>query len=635
MGLNIVPLYPREKVPYGKWAALRFTPLPADEKLLDLLFSGRAGVGVITGRLSGNLVLLDAETASRFEDIAGKLKDAGIPLFGVRSGSGRGGHFYVRCAEGVVRNFTKLRGADGEIIPDLEIFGKNHIGVLPPSLHPKTGNPYTFYEGNTASEPPTVSLEALQAAISPALEVVNKMFADGEHSAPLPPYSRRTAFLLEQGAEEGTRHIEFVAAAWDLAGCGYSRLEVETMLQRAGNRCNFPDEDPRELDRIIRDAFSEEREPSRRNLREFEPPAHFDHYERAKEWAQSQAWRGLTGATDRAVFLAFCERAKQAQESQFRASTRELADLAQKSRNSISGQGGKPGAIHRLIARKAIIRVATDDSGAGIWEFHPSIFASEVARLCATAKDRVLDSGSNSRRFQVAAHDLKEHGAVGETAMQVWACLVDAQKSLRAAEIALASKLSVDQCRRALTKLHKLGLVRKPRFGWWEGVAKSAQELAGLARQLGVDGHVQARKERHAQERVKLAVQVIIDARLADPRNLGEAKAFRDRLADYREGRLAGQTGKRLYCQHCGFAVQNAVMPDKCPACGVLDPCWVEGLPLEVMAAAPPSATKWRPPGWGEHDWYMLPQVVKRAVLLEWRIYSRDGPPVGATSEVI
>jgi len=136
LGLSVLPL--RGKRPALRaWKALQERPAPPD--MLDRW--ARAGlfhnVGVACGAASGGLVVLDLDQraatlafAARFPHLAA--------TFTVTTGSGQGHHVYL-VAESLPPPCRALDSPSGNV----ELQSTGQQVVAPPSIHPKTGRPYT------------------------------------------------------------------------------------------------------------------------------------------------------------------------------------------------------------------------------------------------------------------------------------------------------------------------------------------------------------------------------------------------------------------------------------------------------------------------------------------------------------
>ena len=126
-GMNLIPLLPKSKKPAIKWK-------PYQDKRYDGAIPESQNFGVVCGRISGNLVVLDVDIADpSLPDIV--LGSAIKRTLVVKTGSG-GYHIYVRCKE-LPRSET-LKGELGRV----EIKSEGTYVVGPTSVHPDTGKEY-------------------------------------------------------------------------------------------------------------------------------------------------------------------------------------------------------------------------------------------------------------------------------------------------------------------------------------------------------------------------------------------------------------------------------------------------------------------------------------------------------------
>src|SRR5262245_47996417 len=98
-GLHCFPLPPGSKKPYGPTGFLRAARLHRGS-LPDLF--RQSNIGVMAGRLSGHLLVLDCDTPQEFARVDRILTERGIQPW-VRCSS-RGGQFWMTCLEGDVAN---------------------------------------------------------------------------------------------------------------------------------------------------------------------------------------------------------------------------------------------------------------------------------------------------------------------------------------------------------------------------------------------------------------------------------------------------------------------------------------------------------------------------------------------------
>jgi hypothetical protein len=85
------------------------------------------------GRTSGNLLVIDCETNERFADQIRQVREWDIPLFTVKTA--RGGHIWLRCAEGEVKNLSL--GELEELLrlcDELQSIGRMEMPFDPPGV---------------------------------------------------------------------------------------------------------------------------------------------------------------------------------------------------------------------------------------------------------------------------------------------------------------------------------------------------------------------------------------------------------------------------------------------------------------------------------------------------------------------
>lgn len=156
-GLAVVP--PRQdgtKAPLGEWKQYQVTP-PAPEQVDRWYRNGQDGIGLVCGKVSGNLECLEFETediyqafsdaaqATDLADIVKRIEDGYL-----ETSPGGGVHWLYRCAE--IEGNTKLArepGPEGTIKVLIETRGEGGYIIVAPSAgatHP-TGGPYILLRG--------------------------------------------------------------------------------------------------------------------------------------------------------------------------------------------------------------------------------------------------------------------------------------------------------------------------------------------------------------------------------------------------------------------------------------------------------------------------------------------------------
>ena len=127
-GFSVIPLG-KDKRPLLEWREYQ-TRQPALEELREWFRNEPPAIGIVTGRISG-IVVLDIEHDAVFD------KKYLPPTVIARTGGG-GWHYYYRYPEGVeIKNSVK------KLDPKIDIRSDGGYVVAPPSLHP-SGNHYEW-----------------------------------------------------------------------------------------------------------------------------------------------------------------------------------------------------------------------------------------------------------------------------------------------------------------------------------------------------------------------------------------------------------------------------------------------------------------------------------------------------------
>jgi hypothetical protein len=494
----------------------------------------RCNLAVMTGRTSGNLFVIDCETSRTLQYHEQLLRDAGIPIWAVHSnGKGKGGHLYLRCRDGEVENIKAGQRRD------YEIRGNRCYVLVPPSLHPATNLLYQWHIRETP-EPPEITLEQLHW-------LTLTLTHEKRTSAPQPfgQLSNSTRDFLLNGANVGERNNRLFSAACDMAGNGYDQHTATQFLVPTARQCGLTE---REIRDTITSAFSKERTPARPTAKLHQKPPH---WQAAQLWAQQQEWRGKTGQTDKAVFLACCERAKTANDKRiFRASVREIATLARITRNTASI------ALQRLTEAKLLIFCGKDrDSGAHLYRLSTVTqkqSAKNVHNRDTTASPVGGDSVPNVSK-NLFPSDVAERAALGKTGYALYVVMLGQCQPCKVAVLEALAHLSARQVYYALKRLLSHGLVVKVGTAY-QAVAMSNEELdEQVARKVGVLGKGEERRREYQRQRATRAAERLYKARWG---------------ATYVSEQKTAQ--RCVYCPNCGqiWAFPDLEPPLTCDFCG-------------------------------------------------------------------
>lgn len=184
-GFSVIPLWivppielniPEEqygKRPVGKWKQYQ-TEHATDSDIQDWFWAANHNIGIVTGQLSG-LVVLDIDSEDAYEMALEKcLPDTPTVK------TGRGYHMYFKYKEGV-RNFQKR-----DDLPGIDLRGEGGFAVAPGSIHYQTGTLYKWVPGKTLDD---LELEELPDWVlakapkeKPSLKLLSGGVADGERN---------------------------------------------------------------------------------------------------------------------------------------------------------------------------------------------------------------------------------------------------------------------------------------------------------------------------------------------------------------------------------------------------------------------------------------------------------------------
>lgn len=247
-GLSVIPCRPREKAPdLPSWSC--FQQQRASQDTIRHWWTDKPdrNVGVVTGEVSGGLVVLDFDAMSAFQAYCQNfplLLDTRIHL----TGSRKGYHAFYYVA--IIPQSSKYDTKFGRV----EVKANGVQVVAPPSIHP-SGNKYSVY-----FKPKTRHVHDLN-------DVLDWLKANEKRApraaVPLPQggvpenLSRATQDFLQRGALEGERNQRLFRAACDMAGNGIAQSEAETRLL---NATTLPE---REVIRTIGSAYQKNRVPAR------------------------------------------------------------------------------------------------------------------------------------------------------------------------------------------------------------------------------------------------------------------------------------------------------------------------------------------------------------------------------------
>lgn len=220
-GWSPIPIEPRGKRPLVPW--LDFQQRIAEPREIAAWFARwpDANVGIVTGRVSG-LVVVDIDARHGGPDSLRELERAHGPLPPtVEAASGGGGrHLYFAPAEAPLHNRVGIR-------PGIDLRGEGGCVVAPPSIHP-SGRRYAWIKGHAPDTLAPASLPAWFATLV-------RGAAPSGH--PLAHWRR----LVREGVAEGERNNTLASLTGHLLWRGVDpEVALELLLAWNRMRCRPP-----------------------------------------------------------------------------------------------------------------------------------------------------------------------------------------------------------------------------------------------------------------------------------------------------------------------------------------------------------------------------------------------------------
>lgn len=511
IGLNTFPL------PHGKkggfpWKTLQYTRLDRDheEYGLFMLFSGQCNIGIMCGRTSRNLFVIDCESEEVLNTHMHALDQRQIPLWVVKTA--RGGHIYLFSVDGEVENVPS------GILHDAEVRGQNNYVLAPPSIHPN-GTPYEWMY-QQGDEPPTISIHQIDWLSD---EFGNKVCLTARQSKsitevrsrhrPYSPLSRRTRNYIHDGQNtpEGSRNNELFRASCDMAGNQFSKQQVFSALYPSAGGSGLS---TREIEATINSAFSQPRTPSK--------PQNTDKQSIADwQWAtlfgDHHDWQGRTATSQRAIFTALVHRAKVSsnEDGLFRASIREIASLARIGTATVQR-------ILKSFQKESnpyIIKCGYDKtSTATLWKF-PERIIQYAQQLNPDTLKESPQWLSCSVSF-LSQPDAIERTGLGYNGLLIYRVMVEWGKPIFPKKLVELTGLADHQVKYALKKLITFEIVHRVDDGWLANDYDDVSLDLKIQEKRDIVGKGQRRIKRFARERAIYAGRQIFYARLRYERNV-------------------------------------------------------------------------------------------------------------------
>jgi len=571
-GLNVFPLPYAKKTPWRGYQYKQFRYARPRESDIEIMFGGEpCNIAVQTGRVSGNLLVIDAESHPRFGEVMAAVSRAGVPLWAVSTH--RGGHVYLRCADGEVQN---IGPGTSDTMPDVEVHGHSRYVLGPESRHPE-GTIYTL-ERRECDEPPTVTLDQLRAMF-PGLPF--KLASRTRSTSRRQDLNERTVRLIQGRIPVGERNNQLYTSARELLARGWDEEAARHQLVTGAVRCGL---DERAAEATFRSAvkghYRDQREHTSTRKTATADPAALWHL--AAQWATGEAWTGRSGSTDRAVFLAMCERcrlehpdATAGQRVTWRASVRELSELTGYTIKTVSA------ALQRLQDRKAV-KLAHRSQAGYRYTFGDAVVLAVPAATDSSEGECITttlyQNASNSVVVMTAKHPAFDRTALGANAAAVLRVLLEAEQPLMPTAISRRCDggLTRSKVRTALGRLERWHLAERVDAGWIASVDADqlVERLDDVAIESGALEAARARREKHQAERADRLLDIVLRARGMHPRPVSrDVSAALQVLASRLNARNKQPAAARDKQPAAGLWGNVPIGDaDRCPHCG--GPLW-------------------------------------------------------------
>lgn len=461
-----------------------------------------SSLAVMLGKTSGNLVCLDCDDMKSFEIALKLFVKHCIDSWAYYTS--RGGNLLFRLIEGEAKNSNQCR------IVNAQIWGNKHFCILPPSNH-SSGRCYTWIDGMSPmtnispSQPPSsISIKQLDW-----LGIRLKAESKEAHCDlfDLPEWTRNLSennrHILISEIEEGKRNPMLTKVVYDVAACIDQNLvsykDAEQLLFWTASRC-LPPYPRSEIIQMLRSALRKENlRPSKEYYDRKGTSSIEDLVKIAAQFLTAHNWRshGRTASTDRVVFEACIQRARKDRSDYFRASSREVAELA-----NIQKPITVRNSLTRLVGKGLLKYVGKDQSGAFIYSFGDMVRDQKrYTNIPLNTSVPICNSDFPVRYAPSTSIEQDLFLKLGRIAYPVWEHL---KRSPEKGPTAIANKLNLNRSSvyRVLVRLQENKLINfSASEGLYVGNCLSEKELVSLAENLGVLGKSVNRSEWFNTER--------------------------------------------------------------------------------------------------------------------------------------
>lgn len=232
---SIIPIVKQDKRPLVEWKEYQNRRPEAGElgEWYEEYWSEDANIGIVCGKVSGNLVVLDFDNPNEWGDFEDNIEERyGTSIYELTTvvSTGRGHHVYLRTSSST--QSYKLDGVD--------IKGEGSYVVAPPSIHP-SGAEYKFIKPEVTQILEITSLEDVGFTSPPNRE-------DSVESVEV----TEIAELVVPYWTEGNRHDLALALTAYLAKLGWALPMVNKLVTLLSGQ----DNEPKDRLKAIEDTFA-------------------------------------------------------------------------------------------------------------------------------------------------------------------------------------------------------------------------------------------------------------------------------------------------------------------------------------------------------------------------------------------
>jgi predicted transcriptional regulator len=461
---NIFPLEYGEKKTHRRWKFIKSAGLPRER--ISELFEGKNNIAVLTGKLSNNLFVIDCDDQDSFKKYLNLFESRNLAKWVVITS--RGGHIWFLSPEGEIDS-CKLE-------ENVQVFGNNHYVVAPPSLNKQTGVIYGW--GNREGDfPPELSYDEIRD-LFPEIKIIRRLQGFMPYIANEVLVNRNLMGYESYSEAENAALFSLVRLGWD----DESIIELFNHYSPPHYRSrNRPEQWLKTY--MLNPA---------REIIHVSP--YIDKINRAVNWASSQTWNNRTGAIDKIVFLACCKRAMIEGVNNFRASEREIAELANTTRKTARKS------LRRLV-RNSVLEIVYDRASGMHYKIRSDI-------QDYPNKSTVLYFVNGVMSLSLIQHDVWHPKALGKTSHIIYQFLL-ANEGKTIPEISEGIKKSKASVTKALEKLSHFRLASKI-DGVWSAILRNNRYFDIIARILGTFGVAEKRKQEYQRERENRAYAIFM-----------------------------------------------------------------------------------------------------------------------------